>query len=91
MEFSLHPALLEDGRFQVKHCIGSGGFGIVYAAYDTRTKANVALKWLRNSDAGTIARFKREFRALADVAHPNLVGFRELGNRAHLFAGLKID
>ncbi len=78
MEFSLHPALLEDGRFQVKHCIGSGGFGIVYAAFDTRTKANVALKWLRNSDAGTIARFKREFRALADVAHPNLVGFREL-------------
>ncbi len=78
MEVALHPALLEDGRFEVKHCIGSGGFGVVFAVHDTRSNTNVALKWLRNSDAETIARFKREFRALADLAHPNLVGFREL-------------
>jgi len=51
---------------------------VVYAAYDTQEDAQVALKWLRNSTAATIARFKREFRALADLAHPNLVTFREL-------------
>lgn len=78
MEHELHPALASTGRFKVRHCLGSGGFGVVYAAYDAQTDANVALKWLKNSDASTIARFKREFRALADIAHPNLVAFREL-------------
>lgn len=78
MDFALHPALVEDGRFEVKHCLGSGGFGVVFAVYDKRTDAHVALKWLRHSDAATIARFKREFRSLADIVHSNLVGFREL-------------
>lgn len=78
MEPALHPALVQDGRFEVTRCLGTGGFGAVYAVYDKRTDAHVALKWLRNSDAATIARFKREFRSLADLAHPNLVSFREL-------------
>lgn len=78
MDLKLHPALVEDGRFQVRHCLGSGGFGVVFAVHDNHASADVALKWLRNSDASTIARFKREFRSLADIVHPNLVGFREL-------------
>jgi serine/threonine protein kinase len=74
----LHPALTATGRFQVKDCLGSGGFGVVFEVYDSAVNARVALKWLRNSDASTLARFKREFRSLADLVHPNLVGFREL-------------
>lgn len=74
----LHPALVSTGRFEVRDCLGSGSFGVVYAAHDKEQSASVALKWLRNSDASTIARFKREFRALADIAHPNLVSLREL-------------
>ena len=78
MEQELHPALTASGRFKVKDCLGQGGFGVVFSAFDNEAKANVAIKWLRNSDASTIARFKREFRALADVMHPNLISFREL-------------
>ena len=62
----------------MKDCLGSGGFGVVFDVFDAEAQARVALKWLRNSDASTIARFKREFRSLADLSHPNLVRFREL-------------
>jgi len=78
LEHELHPALTASGRFQVKDCLGSGGFGVVFDVFDAEAQARVALKWLRNSDASTIARFKREFRSLADLSHPNLVRFREL-------------
>jgi eukaryotic-like serine/threonine-protein kinase len=78
VELALHPTLVADGRFAVDRCLGMGGFGAVFAARDTRTNADVAIKWLRTTDVGTISRFKREFRSLADLVHPNLVHFREL-------------
>lgn len=74
----LPSALTAMGRFTVKDCLGSGAFGVVYDVYDAQTDARVALKWLRNTDGSALARFKREFRSLADIVHPNLVGFREL-------------
>ncbi len=52
--------------------------GDVYEAYDREREVTVALKTLRHVDARAVARFKREFRALADIEHPNLVSLGEL-------------
>ncbi len=65
-------------RFLVQRRIGSGAFGVVYEAYDRREKSLVALKVLRFAEADALYRFKKDFRALADIRHPNLVSFFEL-------------
>ncbi|MBK9035612.1 MAG: AAA family ATPase [Myxococcales bacterium] len=65
-------------RFQVLGRIGAGGMGVVYEATDGESGRRVALKTLTNLDGQALLRFKNEFRALADLSHPNLVSLGEL-------------
>ena len=65
-------------RFAVQRCLGSGSFGTVYDVFDRERGAPVALKVLKQADPAAIYRFKKEFRALADVTHSNLVELYEL-------------
>jgi serine/threonine protein kinase/tetratricopeptide (TPR) repeat protein len=65
-------------RFRLVRRIGAGGMGIVFEAEDRERGTHVALKTLPGVEAGSLYRFKREFRALADVSHPNLVTLYEL-------------
>ncbi|HEX5042246.1 MAG TPA: protein kinase [Candidatus Polarisedimenticolaceae bacterium] len=56
--------------------IGEGGSGEVWRALDTRLEREVAVKFLRAplaGDAERLERFQREARALAALAHPNIV------------------
>lgn len=65
-------------RFRIRRELGAGGFGVVYEADDVTTGSVVALKKLRRLEPDALYRFKAEFRALADLLHPNLVRFHEL-------------
>src|SRR5689334_5660404 len=52
--------------------------GVVYEAHDRELDVRVALKLLPNPDAPGLFNFKREFRSLATIVHPNLVALHEL-------------
>jgi hypothetical protein len=66
------------GRYDVLAPIGAGGMGVVYEAFDREREVRIAIKTLRDFTAGRLLLFKNEFRALADVAHPNLVSLGDL-------------
>jgi len=65
------------GRYDVRARLGAGGMGVVYEVLDRASDEIVALKTLRPGGADPQL-IKREFRALADVLHPNLVQLYDL-------------
>ncbi|HET9627052.1 MAG TPA: serine/threonine-protein kinase, partial [Kofleriaceae bacterium] len=68
------------GRFQVEGKLGVGGMGIVYAAFDPRLQRQVAVKLLRDvGSRDAKERLLREARAMARLAHPNVVTVYEVG------------
>ncbi|HWB76395.1 MAG TPA: serine/threonine-protein kinase [Nannocystaceae bacterium] len=71
------------GRYTVLKRIGSGGMGVVYAAYDDELDRKVAIKIVRRvdelDDPDSTARMRREAQALAKVSHPNVLAVHEVG------------
>lgn len=65
-------------RFELRRRLGEGAFGVVWEAFDRERNTRVALKSLVHTDAAALYLFKHEFRALADIVHPNLVTLYEL-------------
>jgi CheY-like chemotaxis protein len=65
-------------RFKPIRLLGTGASGSVHLVFDEQLRTEVALKTLTLSSGTDLYRFKREFRALADVKHPNLVTLHEL-------------
>src|SRR5690349_17412329 len=63
---------LQISHYRIESEIGSGGFGVVYKAFDATLKRPVALKVLhsgRLNQAEAVERFLREARATAKLQH----------------------
>src|SRR5262245_19313211 len=73
---ALPPALAQHPRYRILQVLGSGGMGIVYKAEHQVMERPVALKVIRHDltrEPAAVERFRREVRAAARLAHPNIV------------------
>ncbi|MBX3160461.1 MAG: protein kinase [Deltaproteobacteria bacterium] len=70
------------GRYRLERELGAGGMGVVHAAFDPDLERRIALKVLRNAAGGDEAqrRLLREARAMARLAHTNVVTVHEVGS-----------
>ncbi|HWY53187.1 MAG TPA: protein kinase [Terriglobales bacterium] len=68
------------GRYDVKDVLGQGGMGLVYRAYDTVIRREVALKTLRDiPEPNSLQLFYKETGVLASISHPNIVEIFDIG------------
>jgi eukaryotic-like serine/threonine-protein kinase len=70
------------GRYQAYEVLGRGAMGVVYRGRDPLLQRDVAIKVMGTSivaDGALRARLEREARAIARLAHPNLVTVFDLG------------
>jgi tetratricopeptide (TPR) repeat protein/predicted Ser/Thr protein kinase len=69
------------GRYVILYRLGSGGMGVVFAAYDPELDRKVALKQVRLENGSPAAReaLRREAQAMARLSHPNIVAVHDVG------------
>ena len=74
------PQIERWGRFEVREKVGQGAFGHVYRVWDPELRTEFALKVLhrRVSDERLRRALLHEGRALAQIAHPNVVRVLDL-------------
>lgn len=67
-------------RYQIKRCIGEGGMGRVYQAYDPVLRRDVAIKVMRaDVPESERRRFRREAMFGARFSHPSIVRIFDMG------------
>lgn len=71
------------GRYVLGRRLGAGGMGVVFEAHDPELHRRVAIKLLHPGSADdaetTRTRLLREARAMARLAHPNVVAVHDVG------------
>jgi len=78
-------------KWMILGLVGQGGMGEVYHAHQLNLKRDVAIKvisqeWLRANEPETggadtiLHRFQREFQAMAQVRHPNIIQIYDYGS-----------
>jgi serine/threonine protein kinase/tetratricopeptide (TPR) repeat protein len=71
------------GPYQILAPLGQGGMGEVYRAKDLRLDREVAVKVVPEQlaqDPDRLARFEREAKAVAALAHPNILVLYDVGH-----------
>src|SRR5262245_20987688 len=73
---------LVGGRYRIERELGRGGMGVVFLATDLEREQPVAMKILvhgSESSEEVGRRFRREFRAVQRLVHPNVVSVYDYG------------
>jgi len=81
------PALPVIEGYRVERELGRGGMGIVYLARCLRDQRAVAIKTIRpraGAEPHEVQRFLREASILAELRHPHIVSFHELGHAGEI-------
>ena len=71
-------------RYELEELVGTGGMSSVFKAHDRLLERDVALKILHQhyvADPDYVERFRREARAVAQLAHPNIVTVIDRGEQ----------
>ncbi len=83
-DYEALPSGAEVGRYRVLECIGFGGMGVVYSAYDPQLDRRVALKVLRGGpgaeESRRNGRLLREAKVMAKLSHPNVIVVHDVGS-----------
>jgi tetratricopeptide (TPR) repeat protein/predicted Ser/Thr protein kinase len=69
-------------KYKLERPLGEGGFGVVWLAIDSDLERAVAIKFLTEAGQADVARFRREARFAARLAHPAVVEVYELAEHA---------
>ncbi|MBU1076386.1 MAG: protein kinase, partial [Spirochaetes bacterium] len=68
---------LINNKYRIKGLLGEGGMSFVYRAVNTKTKKDVALKFLKDGVTSSyvedVIRFKREAEAISKLNHENII------------------
>ncbi len=78
----IRPDAVLNGRYRLVRERARGGMAVVWEAHDTMLDRPVAVKTLHPQFAGDpefLERFRREARAAAGLAHPNIVAVYDVG------------
>ena len=77
--FGEAPKGVRIAGYTLESRVGEGAMGVVYRAHDPELDRSVALKLMRPELTGAAERIREEARALARLAHPNVVSVHEIG------------
>jgi serine/threonine protein kinase/tetratricopeptide (TPR) repeat protein len=75
------------GRYEIRACLGAGGMGTVWRAYDRELEEEVALKTLlpeRLQDPAMLERLRREVKTARRITHPNVCRVFDYGEDGDL-------
>ncbi len=79
----LEPDTIVANKLRLLRPLGQGGMGVVWAARHLALETDVAVKFIRPervaADPALVARFEREARATARIAHPHVVQVMDYG------------